>query len=137
MHTHTSPLGQYFVLHTVFFWFVTRQCRCCCVCSCGWHLLYTRSRRQMRCNMFHSVKTNKALIQSELLTSLLPKMCQKECFSCQQMIETLFGDIWGYCLIVKARYAIQSKKNFLGPRKGFKNSKSLFIAISLLVSISL
>lgn len=60
--------------------------------------LYTHSRRQMRCNMFHSVKTNKALIQSELLASPLPclKVCRNECFSCQQMMETMFGDIWGY-----------------------------------------
>lgn len=75
-------------------------CVCASVCTpVGGIILYTHSRRQMRCNTFHSVKTNKARVQSELLVSALPcpKVCQNECFSCQQKMETMFGDIWGCC----------------------------------------
>lgn len=98
-----APFGFHSILHTVFA-YRKRQCRCFCVCASvctpvGGIILYTHSRRQMRCNTFHSVKTNKARVQSELLVSALscPKVCQNECFPCQQKMQTVFGDIWGYC----------------------------------------
>lgn len=45
-----------------------------CVCSRGWHIQYAHSRRQMRFNMFHSVKENKALKQNMQLVSTLPRL---------------------------------------------------------------
>lgn len=77
-----------------------RQCRCCvcaCVSSRGWHILYIHSSEQMRRNMFYSVtdKQSSDTKWSTCVYSPLPKVCQKECFSCQQMMETMFGDIWG------------------------------------------
>lgn len=44
-----------------------------CVPVGGIYCIHTHTQlRQMRGNMFHSVKTNKCLIQSEILVSTLP-----------------------------------------------------------------
>lgn len=52
---------------------------------------------QVRCDVFHPVKTN-VTIQSDLLVSPLPfpKCVRNECFSCQQIRETIFQRIQGY-----------------------------------------
>lgn len=89
----------------------SRCCRCCCACSpVGGVTLFekahtrthTLSERQMRRNMFHSVKTNKSSdgAASDLFSPLLPPPPPQkrsvsrrvdECFSCQQSTEAIFG----------------------------------------------
>lgn len=71
-------------------------CVCLCVSVLPWvaYILYTHSRKkQMRCNMFHSVKTNKALIQSDLLVSTLP------CPKCVKMNVSHVNKWWRQCLV--------------------------------------
>lgn len=99
----TSPFGLYFILHTPFFWFAckNRQCRCCCVCLCvlPWvaYTVYTQHKADALQHVsFCQDKQSSDTKWATCVYSPLPKVCQNECFSCQQMMETMFGDIWGY-----------------------------------------
>lgn len=114
---------------------------CLCVRSHGWQkTVHTHSRRQMRCNMFHSVKTNKALVQSELLVSALP------CPKCVKMNVSHVNKWCRQCLVTSGDTVRDCNSTFPMPRGFFRTrnqptvrrrSRGLLTTISILLSVCL